>query len=250
MAVRPRRQRGGPPRYARHFLASAALADALVEEAEIGRDDLVLDLGAGRGKLTAPLARRARRVVAVELEPHAASVLRSAFPAVEVVEGDLLACPLPREPFKVVANLPFHLANDVLRRLLDDPEVPLERADLIVDWRLALKRARVWPSTMRSVVWGARYRFGVSRHLPSGAFRPPPATDAGVLSIVRRPVPLLRRCDHAGFEAFVARGFRRGTRSVATRADLRRLGLAPSVPSRELDLYEWVALYRAVRRLR
>jgi 23S rRNA (adenine-N6)-dimethyltransferase len=112
---------------------------------------------------------------------------------------------------------------------------------------MAVKRAAVWPSTMRGVVWGARYRFSVSRHLPPQAFRPPPHADAGVLSIVRREAPLVadRR-----FAAFVAKGFRHGLRSVASRNQLKRLGLGQSVAARDLDVHAWVALFNSVRSIR
>jgi len=244
VAVRPGQARVDGPRYARHFLASAAVADAIVEDACVRAGELVLDLGAGRGMLTAPLAGRGARVVAVELDPHSVVALRRRFRDVEVVEGDLLHQRLPNEPFRVVANLPFHLANDALRMLLDDPRVPLERADVIVEWGMAVKRAAVWPSTMRGVVWGARYRFSVSRHLPPSAFRPQPKTEAGVLTIVPRETPLV---DDERFAAFVAKGFRHGLRAVASRAHLRPLGIRPSASPRELDVYEWAALYAAVR---
>jgi 16S rRNA A1518/A1519 N6-dimethyltransferase RsmA/KsgA/DIM1 with predicted DNA glycosylase/AP lyase activity len=200
-----------------------------------------VDLGAGRGMLTAALAERGARVVAVELDPSSVAALRRRFDT--VVQGDLLHVELPREPFRVVANLPFHLANDALRRLLDDPVVPLERADVIVEWGMAVKRAALWPSTMRGVVWGARYRFSVSRHLPPGAFRPAPKADAGVLTIVPRETPLVE--DHR-FGAFVAKGFRHGLRAVASRGQLKPLGIVPSAQARELDVHQWVALYAAV----
>ena len=243
MAVRPRRARVDGPRYARHFLASAAVADAIVEDACVGNGELVLDLGAGRGMLTAPLVQRGARVVALELDPDSAAALRRRFRDVKVVEGDLLQVVLPREPFRVVANLPFHLANDVLRALLDDSRIPLERADVIVEWGMAVKRAAVWPSTMRGVVWGARYRFSVSRHLPPSAFRPPPKAEAGVLTIVRRETPLV---SDSRFDAFVAKGFRHGLRSVGSRSELRRLRIGQSAAARDLDVHAWATLFEAV----
>ncbi len=192
--------------------------------------DVVVDLGAGTGRLTAPLAHAARRVVAVELDPRLARGLRGRWPNVQVIEGDAAAVALPREPFRVVANLPFSRTNDLLHHLLDDPSTPLERADLVVQWGVARKRGIPWPSTMWSVVWGAFYATEVARRLPPNAFQPPPSVDAGVLVFRRRAAPLVPAGELAGYRAFVARGFRHGLRS--------------RVPARELDAHQWAQLWR------
>lgn len=71
-----------------------------------------------------------------------------------MIEADALALARPNEPFKVVADLTFDGGTTMLRRLLD-PRVPLESADVIVDWGLATKRAAVWPGTKLSAYWGA-----------------------------------------------------------------------------------------------
>ena len=238
MAVR-RASRARPARArSRHFLRTGALAAELVRDAGVGPDDLVVDLGAGGGRLTDPLARIARRVVAVELDPVLAARLRGRWPNVDVIEGDARRVPLPREPFRVVANIPFDLTNELLRRLLDDPELPLERADLVVQWGVALKRAVPWPSTVNGVRWNAWYRFSIARRLPRECFDPPPAVDAGVLVVERRPTPLVPTSEAGRYAEFVARGFRHGLRSV---------GIRRRVEPRELDAHQWAALYLSAR---
>ena len=132
-----------------HFLRSRRLAAQIVDDARVGRDDLVLDLGAGTGALTQELVGRGARVLAVEVDPLLVRQLAERVAQARVVEGDARTVPLPREPFAVVANLPFGATTDILRRLLE-PQVPLRRADVIVQWELALKRAAVWPSTSAS----------------------------------------------------------------------------------------------------
>jgi 23S rRNA (adenine-N6)-dimethyltransferase len=117
----------------RHFLRSRALADELVRDAGVEPGDLVLDLGAGEGMLTASLVAAGARVVAVELDGRSAEILRSRFRGVDVVRGDARLVATPREPFRVVANLPFATGTAILRRLLDDPCVPLRQADVIVE---------------------------------------------------------------------------------------------------------------------
>jgi 23S rRNA (adenine-N6)-dimethyltransferase len=213
-----------------HFLRSQALAAELVRDAGVGRGDLVVDLGAGTGRLTAELAQRARRVVAVELDPLLAARLEGRWDNVDVVAGDAAETPLPAEPFRVVANLPFARTTDILHRLLDDPRVPLVRADLVVEWDVAVKRAAVWPTTVLGVVWGAWWTIGATRRLPPQCFEPRPSVAAGVLRIERRPAPLVPFEQAASFEAFVRRGFRLDGRSA-----------------RALDAHQWAARFRPRR---
>jgi 23S rRNA (adenine-N6)-dimethyltransferase len=246
VAVRPRSHRGR----GRHFLRSSRLAAELVRAAGIRRDELVLDLGAGAGALTAALARAGARVQAIEVDPELAAALRRRFP--DVVEGDALRIALPREPFKVVSNLPFDGSTAILRRLLD-PRVPLETADVIVEWGLAEKRTAVWPSTELSVLWGAWFELTLTRRLPRCVFAPPPSVDAAVMHIARRPEPLVHARDRRGYAAFLARGYRGGPRAVVPWAKLKQLegelGFDRRAQPRDLDARQWAALFgHAVRR--
>jgi 23S rRNA (adenine-N6)-dimethyltransferase len=248
--VSERRARGARrPGRARsqHFLRSPALAAELVRDAGVRPDELVLDLGAGSGRLTAELARAARQVLAVELDARWATHLRGRWANVEVVQADAASVPLPREPFRVVASLPFDRTTAILRHLLDDPGVPLVRADVIVEWGVAVKRALPWPSTLNGVLWRAWYSTSVVRRLPRTSFDPSPAVDAGVLVFERRPRPLVPERCWRHYRAFVAAGFRHGPRAVTSARTLRRLGLSGR-KARELDVHQWAELFNASRR--
>jgi 23S rRNA (adenine-N6)-dimethyltransferase len=241
-----RARRARPARApSQHFLRTSTLAAELVADAGIGSDDLVLDIGAGSGRLTAALAARARRVVAVELDPRWAAHVRGRWPNVDVVEGDVMELALPDEPFRVVANLPFARTTAILRRLLDDPRTPLVRADLVVEWDVARKRACPWPSTLNGVLWSAWYRFSLLRRVPASAFDPPPSVDAGVLAVERRAVPLVDERAWRDYRRFVAAGFRRGLSASASHRVLRHLRFSGAAP-RELDAHQWAQLFRAV----
>jgi 23S rRNA (adenine-N6)-dimethyltransferase len=243
---RARAARGlGRPR-SQHFLRSRALAAELVRDACIGPDDVVVDLGAGSGRLTAALADAAQRVLAVELDPVWAERLRGRWANVDVITADAASVPVPTEPFRVLANLPFDRTTAILRHLLDDPRVPLVRADVIVEWGVALKRALPWPSTVNDVLWGAWYSTALVRKLPRSAFDPPPSVDAGVLVIERRPHPLVATRRWLDYRGFVAAGFRRGPRAVAPARALRRLGAAGGA-ARDLDAHQWATLYEQSR---
>jgi 23S rRNA (adenine-N6)-dimethyltransferase len=248
VAVRPRSARGA----GQHFLRSSKLAAELVRAAQIQRDDIVVDLGAGTGALTAALARISDRVVAVEIDPGLAAGLRQRFSGVEVVMGDALAVALPAGPFKVVANLPFDGATAILRRLLD-PRISLQTADVIVQWEAASKRAAVWPTTQLGAYWGAWFQLTVTRRLPRCVFAPPPAVDAGVLSIVRRAEPLVPRARGRAYQSFLKRGFRDGVRGVVPWRQLKQweseLGLDRHAEPRDLDARQWAEVFRRAVRL-
>jgi 23S rRNA (adenine-N6)-dimethyltransferase len=250
VAVRPRSHRGR----GQHFLRSSKLAAELVRAAHLQRDDLVLDLGAGTGRLTAPLAQYSDRVVAVEIDAALAAGLRRRFRQVNVLTADVLQVALPREPFKVVANPPFDGATALLRRLLD-PRVPLLSADLIVQWGLACKRASIWPSTELGSYWGAWFELDVRRRLPRCVFTPPPAVDAGLLRVDRRARPLVPVTELRAYAEFLSRGYRHGLRAVVPWRRLKaweaELGLDRHAQPRDLDAAHWAELYsRAVRRAR
>lgn len=244
MSVRERQFARG-----RHFLRSSALAAEIVRGAGIEPGDLVWDVGAGAGALTAALGRAGAEAVAIELDPLLASRLRQRFE--HVVEADALTVRLPREPFRVVANLPFAIGTSTLRRLLR-AEAALVSADVIVDWRLAQKRAAVWPSTRLGVEWGAWFRLEVVRRLPRCCFAPPPSVDAAVLRATRRDHPLVAVAEAARYRRFLDRGFRDGMRSVVPPQTLKRLardlGFDRKATPRDLDACQWAALYCATRR--
>ena len=172
------------------------LADRLVADAAFRGDELVVEVCAGPGPITLALARRAVDVFAVEVDPVWArrlrDLVRRVAPArVRVVEADILSLPLPARPFRVIGSLPFGQTTSILRHLLDNPTVPLERADVIVQWEVARKRATVPPSTMLSTAWAPWWEFRLGPRIPATEFRRIPRVDAGVLVVTRRSRPLL-----------------------------------------------------------
>ena len=186
-------------------------ADQLVESAGFTAGDLVVEIGAGRGALTYALARRGVQVVALEKDPHWADSLRREMErrgvdgAVRVVRCDALDYRLPRRPYRVIGSLPFGATTAILRHLLDDPDSFLVRADLIVQWEVARKRALMPPSTLLSTTWAPWWSFEVVRRIPAAAFRPVPSIDAVVLRVTRRDPALLPLSMAGPYASFVRR---------------------------------------------
>jgi 23S rRNA (adenine-N6)-dimethyltransferase len=176
---------GGKAQWGWHRLADQ-WAERLVADAAVRPGELVLDVGAGTGAVTAPLAAAGARVVAVELHPGRADVLRRRFAgvaSVTVVRADARDLRLPRRPFRVVASPPYGVTSVLLRRLLARGSW-LAAADIV----LPLAAAARWaagraPGAGR---WLADYDVGLGRRLPRSAFHPPPAVDSTTLVVRRR----------------------------------------------------------------
>ena len=169
-------------------------AELIVGEARLGPGDWVVDVGAGRGALTAPLYATGAHVIAVEAHPGRAAYLRERFGSSIVVAcadaGDLR---WPRRPYHVIANPPFAISSRLLRRLLQ-PGSRLLTARLILPRQTALRWAG--PHAPGAPRWRRDFDARLGLRLPRSAFRPSPRADVQVLEIRRRriscPAPLSR----------------------------------------------------------
>lgn len=254
---RPRADR--LPASGQHFLKSRRLAAELVTRCEIAESDLVLEIGAGKGKFTEELGDRARMVVAVESDPSRAMILVERFKRrrdIIVVFGDALSVPLPSEPFRAFGNIPFGITSRLLRYLLDDPDTSLWRADLIVQLGAAIKRTRPRHARLQNMAWGPWWDFRMIRRIPAKAFEPMPSVEAAVLTVTKRNLPLLPTREREAFVGFLRQGFS-GSRQLRTvlkqslsRSQFRRLaddlGFPRDAQAIHLDLEQCVSLFRAV----
>ncbi len=161
-------------------------ASDIVQASKVDSRDLVLDVGAGSGALTVPLAATGARVIAIELHAQRYAELRSAMADasnVKVVRGDARDLWLPRRPFKVVANPPFSVTSDLLWRLLH-PGSRMTCAHLVLQLQVArrLVSERGFRNSHVSL------DVSINQRLPRSAFSPRPKVDVAVVHIHRRGV--------------------------------------------------------------
>ena len=183
MAGQARRRPGPEPAWGWHRLADEWAAK-VVAEAGIRPGELVLDIGAGRGALTAPLLAAGARVIAVERHPGRAAYLRERFAGrnAVVVEGDALTLRLPRRSFRVVANPPYSVSTPLLRLLLAAGS-RLTAADLVLQRAAARRFCEGGPRGAGRL--DRRWELRLGPPVPRRAFTPPPRVDSVVL-IARR----------------------------------------------------------------
>ncbi|MEU3729531.1 23S rRNA (adenine(2058)-N(6))-methyltransferase Erm(O) [Streptomyces sp. NPDC033538] len=222
-----------------NFLTDRATADRVARLAapDGRRPPLLLEVGAGQGALTEPLARRSRELHAYEIDPRLVPGLRSRFsgtPHVRVVAGDFLAARPPRTPFSVAGNVPFSRTADIVDWCLTAPG--LTDATLLTQLEYARKRTGDYGRwTLLTVRTWPRHEWRLAGRVSRYGFRPAPRVDAGILRVERRRAPLLSGGAHRSWQDLVELGFSGVGGSL--HASLRR-----AHPRRRVD-----AAFRAAR---
>ena len=155
-------------------------AERVVGAADIQRGELVVELGAGDGALTVPLARPGARVIAVEVHPGRAERLRDRVRDldVRVVEMDARDFRYPRRGVRVVANPPFGIASSLIRSALEQTGVIA--LDLVLPRSVALR----WSDGRLRAA--RRFQGRLGSVVPRRAFSPAPRVDCAVLHLRRR----------------------------------------------------------------
>ncbi len=248
-----------------HFLVDAEVLQQVVSAADLSQDDTVVEVGPGLGILTAELARRAGRVIAVELDDRLAAMLKQSLadcPNVTVINQDILKLDPATLPvgqrFKVVANLPYYITSPVLRHFLEAAAKP-QMMVLMVQQEVA--QAITAGPGQRSVLSISVQFYGkpsiVSR-VPAQSFYPAPEVDSAILKIAVYPRPTVPVTDEKGFFALVRAGFAAARKQLPNslaqgtklpKAEvlplLEKAGIAPQRRAETLTLEEWSQLYQA-----
>ena len=261
-------------RFGQHFLTNPRILSRIVDALDPAKGDRVLEIGPGRGALTAELVARGAKVTAIEVDRDLVPVLRERFPGVEVIEGDALeldwhdvmrgqslnrsiAESLNR-PFLLTGNVPYNITSPLLDKALIPPRparivflVQKEVADRIT--------ASAGSTDYGALTVGIQTVASAERlfKVPAGAFNPPPRVDSAVVRLTPRLTRLIGDAEAAGFRRFVTgmfgfrrkqltRGLRELTRWPADRVStvISRLGMDPTARPEVLEAAQFVALFR------
>src|SRR5579871_330004 len=186
-----------------HFLASEGYRKRILDALRLTGRETVLEIGPGRGELTALIAERAGRLIAVEIDPVLAARLREQFvenPRVEIVQADILRVPLDAWPAPVRAfgNLPYYISSPILLRLFENAR-RFDRIVVMVQQEVA-ERLSAQPGTRDYGLLTVTANFYTSVRMlftiPPGAFQPRPKIFSAVVEMKIAPKEL------AGEKAF------------------------------------------------
>lgn len=226
--------------HSQNFLRSPRLVHELVGHTTINKRDTVLEIGAGSGVITSVLAKRVRKVIAYEYDARMIGKLRdnlAKFDNVTLVHGDFLNASLPESPYKVFANIPFHLSSPIIKKLTESSLRPTA-INLIVQKQFANKFLIDKPgfTGMLGAQVAPLYSARIRQKLLKTDFWPKPAVDTVLLELKIREEQLLPEDELESYRKFTEACF----------ADPRayaRAGGKDKKPS-ELSTQEWLELFR------
>lgn len=251
---RPRKSWG------QNFLIDYNIQRKILDTAEIGPGEQVVEIGPGRGILTKGLLERGAAVLAIEIDPFWVATLRQEIPSpsLRLLQEDALQYVYHQipSPYKVVANLPYYLSTPLLFRLLEERQ-RISRMVLMLQKEVAERL--VAPvgeknysvlSVMAQLYADIRIAFHVSR----GCFRPRPDVDSSVISLTPLSHPRVPIKDEALFGRIVRGAFGHRRKRLANAlsdagfprdrvdAALQKIGLDPARRGETLSIAEFALL--------
>lgn len=240
-----------------HFLVDQTVLDAIINAADIQPDDAIIEIGAGIGVLTKELIERTANVTTIEIDASLLPILQAYLQQKggsgkmpTIINDNALHVDFPTVPYKIVANIPYHITSPLLRHaFLEGAHVPTSLT-LLIQREVAEK---ICDENDRSLLGVIVALFGTPKivcHVPPSAFLPPPKVDSAVLHIDCFAKPLadaqvmeevFRLAKHAFSQK---RKMLRNTMSdlPGGKEAMEKAGIDPTRRPQTLSVQEWIAL--------
>ena len=230
-------------RLGQHFLVDPNILDKVIRTAQVGKEDVVLEVGPGLGGMTLALSHEAKKVIAVEIDPKFVAILKEKMKQhhnVEVVKSDILKLDFKHffeeegRPVKVVANLPYQISTPLLFRFIESKEA-FSAFTLMLQKEVAERM--VAPTSRKeygplSIFVQMFLDLSIRFFIKPSAFFPPPKVESAVVQMIWKEKPMIEKEDEEWFKRVVKAcfGYRRKTLINALRHS--ELSLPESIESR------------------
>ncbi len=252
--------------FGQNFLIDREILNKIVEAAEIEPEDAILEVGSGTGVLTRELAKRARRVVAVELERDMLALLEKttqSYTNVELVARNLLFLDpveiFEQRPYKLVANLPYYITAPTFRHFLESANAP-QIIVVMVQLEVA-QRIIAEPGDLSLLAVSVQF-YGQPRimaQVSAKAFFPAPKVDSAILRIDVKPQAPLQGEERNRFFRVVQAGFQERRKQLhnllthglhhkneEVKAWLAAAKIEANRRAETLSIEEWLRLWRTI----
>lgn len=245
-----------------HFLANARVLQKIVKVINPRPEDLIIEIGAGKGNLTFLLAERAGNVIAIEKDSSLIPYLkRKAFSNLSIQENDILKFNFrqfeKKENVKVVGNLPYSISLPILFRILDEKEIFSECSFLLQ--KEVAERLCAEPGIKKyaplSIIFQNYFSKKIHFKVAPESFSPPPKVESAFVSLKKRENPLFPIQDEEAFLLFLKAAFKQRRKKLTNnlktlnfspsqiRESLEKCGIGLNARSEQVSLSQFVELF-------
>lgn len=257
-------------RYGQNFLIEDGILQKIMDAAQIGKEDCVLEIGPGIGTMTEYLAECAGKVVAVEIDKNLIPILKETladYSNVTIINEDILKMDISRiveehnegKPIKVVANLPYYITTPIIMALFEK-HVALQSITVMVQKEVA-DRMQVGPGTKDYGALSLAVQYyampQIVTKVPAACFIPRPNVDSAVIRLIRHEKPPVEVTDEGWMFALIRASFNQrrktlvngltnagglGIKKEQVQAVLERMGLSANVRGETLTLEQFAEI--------
>lgn len=241
-----------------NFITSQRLLKRIIKLSTIEKDDLVVEIGTGKGHLTRALCEECGHLYSIEIDKalfEKTQTKLSHIPNLQLICGDFLNYKLPSKgEYKVFASIPYFITTQIIEKLTQAPNPPQD-VWLVVE-KGAAKRFMGSPKeSNRSLLLKVNWDMKILYHFQKDDFHPKPSVDSVLLHLSKKNTPDLDKTDFRSFRKFVAHSLKYGllsNRSLLTKKQvytaLKLANLPPLYKDDRILYIQWLCLFRCYKK--
>jgi 23S rRNA (adenine-N6)-dimethyltransferase len=243
----------GDLRISQNYLTSSSLITRIIKLSSIGRNDSVVEIGAGKGHITKGLCDVCDKITAIEMDRGLYASLVENFSAVSNIRilcYDFLKWNLPKAPYKVFSNIPFNQTTAIVKKLLFSSNPPTE-AWLVLEKGAAKRFLGVPKESLMSLLIKPLYNAEIVYHFRKEDFHPAPSVDTVLLHFCKKQTPDIEPSRYPEYRKFITdctQNRRFGIEKYLTKKQIRtalRLDkLSTDITTGDILYIQWLCLFR------
>ncbi len=244
--------------HSQNFITNSSLIESVVQSCGISKNDVIVELGAGKGDITNILAKSSKKVIAIEKDPRLFAYLENRLHLennITFVNQDILEFTFPREAYKIFGNIPFNFTSDIIRKINSLDPLP-DEAYLFIQEQAALNYLGLpmAKETLKSIFTKLNFEVSITHHFRRNDFQPAPSVRVVLLKMVKHNSNIFNPTQVIEFKDFVAFAFSQtkpnlkdGIHSLFNNQALheiyKTLKLDQKCKPSDLGFQQWLELY-------
>lgn len=242
--------------HSQNFINNKRLAKKIASYAAAKSIDTIIEIGPGNGAITDELVKLNKQIIAIEADKNLYVRLKDKYKDINtltLINKDFLAYRLPQQPFIIVANIPFNITADIIRKITSENS-GLKEAYLVVQKEAAEKYAIGKSNQLLSIILTPRFKITIEEYIARSNFTPRLKYDAAIIHIQKRAQPVFKEDNEERFKDLLAYLFGRSKpilkdalkgvfSNLQIKLVLEHLNKTPTTKIKQLDFDEWKYIY-------